>query len=115
MNTYEIIKKLATKKHMTIAELERKLNLSNGQIARWKKANPNSSHLKAIADYFDVSVDYLLGREKDNYKGEEEHTVFMFSDQASFEKLSKEEQEHIMNMLLKQGDFLIEQMKNKKR
>lgn len=72
MNTYQIVRNLANSKSMTIAELERKLNFSNGQIRRWQKANPNAEHLRAIADYFDVSVDYLLGREKDDYEGEHE-------------------------------------------
>ena len=28
--------------------------------------------MQLVADYFDVSVDYLLGREKDEYSGEQE-------------------------------------------
>lgn len=66
MDTVDRIKELAESKSMSIAELERKLQLSNGSISRWKKASPNSKSLAAIADYFSVSVDYLLGREKRN-------------------------------------------------
>lgn len=62
MNTYEIIKTLANGRKMTIAELERKLDLSNGSISKWAKSTPNSKYLEKVADYFDVSVDYLLGR-----------------------------------------------------
>lgn len=62
MNTYEIIKTLANGRKMTVAELERKLDLSNGSISKWAKSTPNSKYLEKVADYFDVSVDYLLGR-----------------------------------------------------
>ncbi|MCT3438423.1 helix-turn-helix domain-containing protein [Limosilactobacillus fermentum] len=62
MNTYEIIKTLANGRKMTVAELERKLGLSNGSISKWAKSAPNSKYLEKVADYFDVSVDYLLGR-----------------------------------------------------
>ena len=35
MNTYEIIKTLANGRKMTVAELERKLDLSNGSISKY--------------------------------------------------------------------------------
>ncbi|MBU7218726.1 helix-turn-helix domain-containing protein [Staphylococcus gallinarum] len=72
MNTFQKIRNLANKEGLSIAELERKLNLSNGSISRWKNAAPSSKGLIAVADYFDVSVDYLLGRDKDDYEGEHE-------------------------------------------
>ncbi|KIH70043.1 helix-turn-helix domain-containing protein [Salinicoccus roseus] len=63
MNTFQRIRFLAEREGLSIAQLERKLNLSNGSISRWKSAAPSSKGLVAVADYFDVSVDYLLGRE----------------------------------------------------
>lgn len=47
---------------MTRAELERKTGLSAGSIRNWNKSIPSVDKLKKVADYFDVSVDYLLGR-----------------------------------------------------
>lgn len=61
MNTKELIKQLATERKITIAELERKLGIANGTIGKWDKQNPSIEPLKKLADYFDVSVDYLLG------------------------------------------------------
>lgn len=107
MNTYQVVKKLANNRSMTIAELERKLDLSNGQIRRWQKANPNSEHLRLIADYFDVSVDYLLGREKEEYSGEQEDDVQMFRDKEAFDSLPPEEREKVLETLREQADFLI--------
>lgn len=63
MNTYERIKELAQEDHnISIAELERTLGLSNGSISKWATAKPNSKFLEVVADYFNVSTDYLLGR-----------------------------------------------------
>ncbi len=42
------------------------LGLSNATATKWKNgAIPRNATLKKIADYFGVSVDYLLGREAD--------------------------------------------------
>lgn len=56
------IKLLCDDKKVTFAEVERSIGISNGQIRRWDKTSPNSETLKRVADYFDVSTDYLLGR-----------------------------------------------------
>ncbi|MET3507076.1 transcriptional regulator with XRE-family HTH domain [Halalkalibacter oceani] len=56
------IKTLCDERKVTFAEVERKIGISNGQIRRWDKVSPKSETLNKVADYFDVSVDYLLGR-----------------------------------------------------
>lgn len=60
MNLYERVKKLASEKGDTIAEVERNLGLSNGSISKWDKHMPNGIKLKQLADYFNISVDGLL-------------------------------------------------------
>lgn len=62
MGLVERIKLLASEKKMTISELERKTNLGNGTISRWNSRVPGVDKLSKVADYFDVSVDYLLGK-----------------------------------------------------
>ncbi|MGX7196763.1 helix-turn-helix domain-containing protein [Enterococcus olivae] len=64
MNTYEIIKELAKSKNISIRQLEINFGYSNGYLASWKRQNPNPVELSRLADYFNVSVDYLLGREE---------------------------------------------------
>lgn len=61
MNTKEIIKQLAKEKNMTIAEIERKAGVSNGTIGKWDKQTPSTEPITKIANYLQVSVDYLLG------------------------------------------------------
>jgi len=82
LSTVHIIKQLANRKNMSFAELEREIGLSNGTIARWGKASPNSKGLEAVADYFNVSVDYLLGREKPQEDEYEQQLVAMFRKQT---------------------------------
>ncbi|HDP1317309.1 TPA: helix-turn-helix transcriptional regulator [Enterococcus faecalis] len=67
MDLYEKIKLLASEKKMSIRQLEETLGFGNGVINRWRKNTPGSDKLKKVADYFNVSVDYLLGR-TDNIK-----------------------------------------------
>ena len=82
MNTYEIIKDLAKEKGISIRQLEINFGYSNGYIGSWKRQTPNSNEFSRLADYFDVSVDYLLGRElKEAPKKvdlSEDDTVFSF-------------------------------------
>ena len=62
INTKERVKELASKRRITIAELERTLKIANGTIGKWDKQNPSIEPLTKIADYFNVTTDYLLGR-----------------------------------------------------
>ena len=68
MSLVDKIKSFCKEKKITVAELERKTGISNGQIRKWDNSTPGVNKLQLIADYFDVSVDYLLGRtEKKRY------------------------------------------------
>lgn len=62
MSLVDKIKTLCKEKKITVAELERKTGISNGQIRKWDSSTPGIDKLELVADYFDVSVDYLLGR-----------------------------------------------------
>lgn len=56
------IRLLANAQGYSLPTLEMKLNLGNGTISRWNKSSPNSDKLMKVADFFNVSIDYLLGR-----------------------------------------------------
>lgn len=62
MTTFDKLKKLADKQQISIVELEEKLNFSRNSLYAWKKSRPSAEKLEAVADYFNVSTDYLLGR-----------------------------------------------------
>ncbi len=60
--TFEKIKKLADKQGISINKLEENLGLSRNTIYNIKTKKPSAERLQEIADYFNVSTDYLLGR-----------------------------------------------------
>lgn len=69
MTTYERVEQLRSKEGISQGKLEKKIGLSNGQISKWKKNNPSVESLSKIANYFNVSIEYLIGSsaiEKDN-------------------------------------------------
>ncbi|TVW13474.1 helix-turn-helix transcriptional regulator [Streptococcus pneumoniae] len=59
---FDKIKELADKQGISINILEEKLGYGTNTLYRLKRSNPSSKVLKEIADYFNVSADYLLGR-----------------------------------------------------
>ncbi len=62
MTIIDRIKDLAAEKRISLAELERRTGLSSGSITKWGKSSPSIDKLQKIADYFNVSTDYLIGR-----------------------------------------------------
>lgn len=61
-STFEKIKDLAKKQGLSLNALEEKLGYSRNTIYNLKKTRPSAERLQQIADYFNVSTDYLLGR-----------------------------------------------------
>ena len=61
-STLEKIKELAKKRGIPLAKLEESLGYSTNYFYTLKTKTPNAERLQEIADYFNVSTDYLLGR-----------------------------------------------------
>ncbi|OCN00755.1 hypothetical protein A7X67_08245 [Clostridium sp. W14A] len=76
MSLVERVKKLCDESGDTLASLERKLNFGNATIRKWDSATPSGDRLTKVADYFNVSVDYLLGREKSSENSELDGAFF---------------------------------------
>ncbi len=62
--TIERIKELMYEKDISALSMSRDLGFSNAVFSQWNtgKHKPSAEALYKIADYFNVSVDYLLGR-----------------------------------------------------
>lgn len=60
MTVYERIETLRREQKISQGKLEKQLGFSNGSISKWKNSMPTPDRLKKIADYFSVSVDYLM-------------------------------------------------------
>jgi len=66
----DVIKKLCKERGISINDLEEALGYSNSTLYRLKRQNAGADKVKAIADYFDVSTDYLLGRTEQKKKND---------------------------------------------
>lgn len=60
MNIVDRIKQEAKLHNMTIAFIERTLNISNGTISKWNERNPSAETLYRVANLLNVSVEYLI-------------------------------------------------------
>ena len=58
---------LRTSSNITVADLCEAVGITKSAISRFEhgKDNPSCNTLIALADYFDVSLDYLVGRSDD--------------------------------------------------
>jgi len=90
----------------------KELGISSGTVTNWKNGTlPSSSALEKLADYFGVSVDYLLGKteqkEKPSPEGEsfEEDVVIVHRDgKAIVRRYTKEQLDAIEAILNQIGD-----------
>ncbi|MDA2884701.1 helix-turn-helix domain-containing protein [Lactococcus lactis] len=62
MTIFERVKELSEKQGKSLQRVSEDLGFSSNYFYRMKKQQPTAEKLKLIADYFNVSVDYLLGR-----------------------------------------------------
>ncbi len=61
MTITDRIRALARERGLSLTALEQTLGLGNGTVSRWSTSSPTAEKLGRIAQYLDVSVDYLLG------------------------------------------------------
>jgi len=99
MTLRDRIRELANNKGMSLPVLEATLGFGNGTIVRWDKSSPTAEKLQKVADYFNVSVDYLLGRNDDrdtsaNSDPDENYTILS----RNAKKLSPEQREQLLNV-----------------
>jgi transcriptional regulator with XRE-family HTH domain len=63
MSLVDRIKVLCDSKDLTLIGLEREIDLGRGTIRKWDESSPSVEKLQKVAAYFNVSTDYLLGKE----------------------------------------------------
>lgn len=73
----------------TIQSLEQKVGLSNGSISKWDKSSPKIENVQKVADYFGVSVDYLLGREQTDDVTDEDLMYALFGGEGTDAQLEE--------------------------
>ena len=60
MTLKDRVKELAKKRGISLPALEAELGFGNSTIVKWDKSTPNAEKLNAVAQYFGVTMDYLL-------------------------------------------------------
>lgn len=68
MNSVERVKSLCKKRQIPISRLEKELGFANGYISQLRKGVFPSDRLMEIANYFGVSVDYLINGTEETEK-----------------------------------------------
>lgn len=57
---YDNIKQLCTEKGISVGNLEKTLEFSNGSICKWNENQPGIRKVQKVADYFNVPIEKLL-------------------------------------------------------
>lgn len=60
MSTYEVIKQLCDEHGIALTALEKELGFGRGSLGKLKSGGTSAKRLQKIADYFNVSINYLM-------------------------------------------------------
>lgn len=75
MNLKERIQALCKSAGISMNQLEDKLGFGKGYISKLGKSTPNAAKIQSIADFFGVTVDYLMTGKEDSEKKESPFTA----------------------------------------
>lgn len=98
----ERLKLLRAKKGITQDDLAIALDIPSSTIRRLEtddNALPRRERLEAIADYFNVKVDYLLGRDEVDEVVKGELTTAQTELFKEFEALSEEDKDYVLGLI----------------
>lgn len=86
---FERINNLLKKKKCKQIELTNYLNLNKNAYSYWKNSNGNSymSYLAEIADFFDVSIDFLVCGKTNEFTENEKEMLLLFQKFSEREQL----------------------------
>ncbi|OUQ21451.1 transcriptional regulator [Lachnoclostridium sp. An14] len=93
---YEIFEQLLQKYGVTPYKVSKETGVSQSSLSDWKlgKITPKTSTLKKIADYFGVTVDYLMTGETSSGKKE---TTLTRRDERDIEKILDQTREQLLS------------------
>ena len=78
------IKELCSQRGISIAQLEKDLGFSNKSLFAWKDTNPGIDRVKKVADYFGVSIDYLVSDEDEEESEVDRAKQRLFDENPGF-------------------------------
>ena len=99
---YDLFKELCDQKGISVSKACIEIGLSRSIAAKWKntKTNPSAEVLPKIAEYFGVTIDYLLTGKEATIKGKEALTLddFTYAMHGESGKLSDKDKEILLSM-----------------
>lgn len=109
MNFYERIKKLLDISNSNIMQMCKDIGISRANISMGEKRNtlPSADTLIKIAQYFNVSTDYLLGYEP-NKENNQLKQVYLNEQDSNLYNLIQELSEHDKDEVVNYIKFRIE-------
>lgn len=121
--TFDIVKELCKKQGISINTLEERVGFSRNSLYSWRNSSPKPEKLSVIADYFNVSTDYLLGRtdnptiasnkNNDLITSQEQQALVMFrKETANMTDMEKERFNNALSGLMQTARSLIEDDSN---
>ena len=107
MNLKERIKTLCKENGITVNKLEKTLGFGTGYIAKLDNSVPNTAKIQLIADYFKVTVDYLMTGKETRFTVEQANIDVQLARQQKrikeymlkFANLSEEKRNQIMSLI----------------
>lgn len=91
MSLKERIKELANERGISLPTLEAELGFGNSTIVKWDKSIPNAEKLNTVAKYFNVSMDYLLNGNSEEFLTEKDERDIAKDVERIMQKLSRGE------------------------
>lgn len=101
---YDVYANLCTQKGVSESKAAESVGLNRSAVAKWKKgALPGGQTVQKLADYFDVTTDYLLGTETEKAptpEGEREVTFddFTYAMHNEAKGLPQEKKDMLLQM-----------------
>lgn len=98
MGIKERVKNLCKANNISANKLEDILEFGSGYISKLDKSTPNASNIQKIADYFNVTTDYILTGQESTVpqpKNVSEHLQLI----SLYEKLSEEQKQAILTIM----------------
>jgi transcriptional regulator with XRE-family HTH domain len=96
----ERIRELCRRDGINLKRLEEAVGIGNGIIARWSKSVPSADKLAAVAEYFGVSMEYLLtGKETAPAREEPELSEDEIILLSAFRSLTEDQRRFVLRQL----------------
>lgn len=69
MKSYEIFASLLTQRGIKAVDVSRQTGIATSTLSEWKKGKtePKIDKMQKLADYFNVSLDYMTGKTDDSF------------------------------------------------